>query len=110
MQRCQQYQQELYTKIENNDDKKWNKLCETMKETAKNAIGIVKPTKHKTTTYSDKIELLSKEQRTLKIEIDNSNDARKIPILRNQRNQLLKEIKKEQNALREKEIAMQQVK
>ena len=62
-------------------------------------------TKHKTTTYIDKIELLSKERRTLKIEIDNSNDARKIPILKNQRNQLLKEIKKEQNALREKEIA-----
>ena len=47
---------------------------------------------------------MSKAQKDLRIRINNEEDAANVILLRNQRNNILNEIKKEQKRINEKEI------
>ena len=75
-----------------------------MKQTAKDTIGTTKPVKRKTTRYSDKIAQLSEKQKDIHKKIQNTKNNEQIVILKHNRNQILKEIKREQKNLLNKEV------
>merc|ERR1739842_173744 len=52
--------------------------------------------------YSEEIEQLSKEQKDIRIQIENSNNLSKIIKLRKKRNKILKEIQHKQKEVRNK--------
>ena len=97
------YNSSVQEKIENSD-KSWNKVSKIVMETAKDVIGYTKRMNRKPKSENEKIKKMSKTQKEIKIQIEKSNDEAKVRELRKKRNKLLKEIKKEQRVIIDKEI------
>ena len=101
----EKYQQESERKINeliNNNNSDMNNVKNVLKEVAIEQLGYVdqKPKRFTDTN----IEKLSKQQKQLRLEIENNKDPEKHDELRNKRKQLMKDIQKRIKCLQEKEV------
>lgn len=88
--------EEQLTKRQDND---WGETKEIIHNAAKKHIGYVENAFSKM-EFSEKIEQLSKKQKDIRIQIENSNNLSKIIKLRKKRNKILKEIQDKQKEVR----------
>lgn len=100
------YKEKLEEKLNNQTDKPLKNNSKVIKETAKEEIGLMKPTQNKTIKrYNDKIEFISKGQKKIRSSIENSKNMENIIELKKKRNNIQKAIKRGQ-----RQIKMQQMK
>ena len=99
-----EYQQKIDQNIEDSNDKTWKNITTIIKQVAKETIGVEKRRFKRKQIFNEEIEQLSKEQKEIRLQINNTKDTRKVKQIRNQRNQILHNIKKVQEKVTGKEI------
>ena len=99
------YKQKVEEQLKKGDtEKSWADIKDIIKSTAKEVVGTCKSGFKNHEEYSDKVEQLSKEQKRIRINISNTKDPEKKTDLRKERNKIMKEIKKDIQTIRERNI------
>jgi hypothetical protein len=90
-----QYSETVQAKIQNieNSDRDWRDIKAVIIESAESVIGRVRPNNHHN-DYNVEVEKLSEQQRKLRKRISESSDVFKMITMKQDRNKILKEIKR----------------
>ena len=82
----------------------WDSVASTVKSSAERVLGFAKRTRQKKRTHNPNIAALSTKQKNIRLQIATCTDPDRVARLRNERNQVLKQIKRDVRADREKLI------
>ena len=100
------YQQNLEIKIKKlieDNENNYNNIRKTMKDTAIEQVGFVNKSKNHT-VIDKELEMMSNEQKELRVKIAYSNDPSKYEVLKKSRNKALKQIHRRVKMLKDCEI------
>ena len=98
-----EYERSIEEQITEQQNHNWSEIKEIIHNTAKQHIGHIQK-KFTKMEYSKEIEKLSQEQKEKRMQINNSSNVKKILKLRKDRNQIIKQIKKKQEEVRNRNI------
>jgi hypothetical protein len=98
------YQQKLDEKLGETENENWDKIAEKILQAAKETIGGNSGEREHQTTTENEITMLSKKQKNLRIEIENTKNETKRAEKKRERNKILKEIRRKLSEKVEKQL------
>ena len=100
---CSAYKTQLSSKLSNLSDKTWPNISEAIRTTAEETVGRV-ISRGNNVRYNNDIDLLSKEQKQIRLQLNSIDDPIVAEELRHKRNEIMHEIRRTNNRKREIEL------